>query len=140
MKTKFINFIKESKSFTYKVGDVFTYDELPREVKKDVVTALITDEVFDETDPDPAELKYEIVIIPYDELMEWLDNVYGAELNDMLDDDYIIELSEDIKENGLKYPIIFGYDNYRSEGHHRALAFALLKKPIPSIKFIYPNK
>lgn len=135
---KFKQFMNEQNSnfnddfdFKYEIGDIFEYYELPFEIRNDIVNCLI-DENDMELKHNPEDLKYKVILKSYDDLIEWLDNVYGVNLVDAQDSKYVISLSESIKKDGLKYPVIFG-----CEGHHRALAYSLLEKPIPSLEIIF---
>jgi len=115
--------------FTYNIGDVFTYNELPISVRDEI--DICYGEGDDVEDFYPSEQKYKVVLYSYDKLMEWLDRVYGHSLGDEADTDEILQLADDIRKNGLNYPVIFG-----CEGHHRALAYYHLEKPIPSFQLV----
>lgn len=134
---KFIKFLNElnanfedDEDFQYKIGDVFEYNELPFEIQNDIMNCLISE---NDTEPEdfPENFEYKVVLISFKKLMEWMDSVFGPELTEKLSDQKIVNIAKEIKKNGLRYPIIFG-----CEGHHRALAYCLLKKSIPSFKFV----
>jgi len=118
--------------FKFKIGDIFEFDELPSGLREDINNYLI-EEGSDIRSYDPRDLKYEVELISFDKLLKWMKSVYGSKLKDKLNDQSIKNLAKEVEEDGLETPVLFGY-----EGHHRALAFTLLKKPIPSIKIIYP--
>ena len=63
-----------------------------------------------ELEYEPKSLKYKVELKSYEELMEWLDNVYGPNLTDELEDEHIKNMANDIEINGLKYPVIFRYN------------------------------
>ena len=104
---------------------IYSFKELPTEAQKDFLVQFENEFEFD-----PKEYTFSLEIISYQKLLEEFDLILGANLIDELENDYIIELAQDIKDNGLKNPPIC------SEGIHRSLAHLYLKKDMLRFEII----
>lgn len=103
---------------------LFMYNELPAAVKTDFLIQFEEEQEFS-----PADYVFYLENIPYEQLLEEFDSILGQNLTDEIENDYILELAEDIKTNGLSNPPI-GF-----EGIHRSLAHICLKKDLVRFEF-----
>ncbi len=101
------------------IKEVYFFQELPNVVQYDFVK-----QFDDNTEYCPTDFLFSLKIISYETLMNELDDIFGPNLIDEIEDEYIIELAKDIQINGLKYPPI------GTEGMHRKLAHLYLKRNI----------
>jgi hypothetical protein len=92
------------------------FEELPIETQNDFLLQFEGDYEFA-----PQEYCFKLKRISYQQLTEELDVIFGCNLIDEVESDYIVELANDILKNGLKNPPI------GSEGIHRILAHHYLK-------------
>lgn len=95
----------------------YSFKELPVETQNDFLLQF-------EEDPEFILEDYFFVLkqISYQQLTEELDEIFGCNLIDEIESDYVIELAADILQNGLKNPPI------GSEGIHRTMAHHFLNK------------
>ena len=103
------------------------FNELPEAVKEDVLNQLVdlNDHLNAEEYIGVEALKFQFVHLEHATLLAYLDENFGANLEDYINDEYILHLAEDIQMNGLRNPPV------GSEGIHRMLAHAYLKRDMP---------
>ena len=103
---------------------IFKYNELPVAVKADFLIQFEEEQEFN-----PSNYVFYLKKIPYQQLLEEFDSILGPNLPDEIENDYISELAEDIKTNGLINPPI------GCEGIHRSLAHIYLRKDLVRFEF-----
>ena len=91
--------------------EVLSFDELPEAVKAEFSVQYEDDFEFD-----PYSYRFRAVFVSYEQLTEELDNVYGVNLIDAVEDEYVLELAANIEKFGMRQLPI------GSEGDHRKLA------------------
>ncbi|MFN0138639.1 MAG: hypothetical protein ACKVQW_00955 [Pyrinomonadaceae bacterium] len=96
---------------------IYSFDELPKATQADLLVQFAADFEFD-----PNEFRLQLRIVSYAQLTEELDNVFGPNLLDFVEDDYVQSLADDILRNGLQNPPI------GNEGLHRKLAHHYLER------------
>lgn len=101
----------------YKLGNYYTFDELPVQAQEDFQLQL------DEND-DREYLFLFTGVWPE----EYLEDTFGDSLEEAVDEPYVRQLAKDIKNNGLKSPPV------GTEGNHRALAYYKLGEIMPYFK------
>ncbi len=103
------------------------FNGLPDAAKADVLKQLgDLNDYFDMDDYiDVEALEFQFVNLEYITLLAYLDEIFGSNLEDYINDEYILRLAEDIQTNGLRNPPVGG------EGIHRMLAHAYLKRDMP---------
>jgi hypothetical protein len=110
------------------IDQIFSFKELPNESKKDFLLQFENDFEFEF-----EEYSFKLKLIPYQQLTKELDDIFGCNLIDELEDDYVVELANDILLNGLINPPI------GSEGIHRTLAHHYLNKDMLRFEIIHNN-
>lgn len=103
---------------------IYGFDELPEAAQEDFLVQFEDDYEFD-----PNDFCFQLKIISYDQLTDELESAFGENLVDYVEDDYVYELAENIRRNGLRIPPI------GNEGVHRKLAHYYLKKDILRFEF-----
>ena len=101
----------------FSLNKTFSFDELSKDVQNDFLLQLGNNFEFY-----LQEFSFKLRLVSYEELSEELDAFFGNNLIDEVEDNYILELANDIVLNGLKNPPI------GSEGKHRTLAHHYLHK------------
>jgi hypothetical protein len=103
------------------------FNELPEAAKTNVLKQLVDlNDHFDmEYYIDVEDLEFQFINLEHTTLLAYLDEIFGSNLEDYINDEYILRLAEDIQTNGLRNPPIGG------EGIHRMLAHAYLKREMP---------
>jgi hypothetical protein len=116
---------------TYVVGQAYPWDELPRQVQKDVVVQEEGLElVFGR---DPRGLYYELILVPHTEVVRMLEGRFGKErLGRHFQTPSIRRLAEEIEREGLHAPPV------EDEGWKRAIALALLGWDMPYFRVATP--
>ena len=107
------------------VDRLYRFDDLPKAAQEDLLLQFEDDFEFD-----PNEFCFRLKIIPYEQLTEELDEVFGPNLIDYVEDDYVQNLAQDILVNGLQNPPI------ASEGINRKLAHHYLGKEMPRFEIV----
>jgi len=102
---------------------IFSFQDLPEITKADFLVQFDGDFEFT-----TEGYYFKLKLISYEKLAEELDEVFGPNLIDAVEDDYIVELANNILQNGLQNPPI------GSEGIHRTLAHFYLKKDMLRFK------
>jgi|GEM_PF-4314838 len=92
---------------------ILSFDELPEAVKEEFSVHNEDDLQFD-----PYSCRFRAVFVSYEQLTEELDNVYGANLIDAVDDEYVLELAANIKKFGTRQLPIGSEGNHRKLAHH----------------------
>ena len=111
--------------FNFEIGKYYEYDELPQQVKNDIEVQ-VEDEEYDSDD-----YIYLFKLLTPQETEEYLENSFGEyDIEDAMNTPYMKRLVRKIKTNGLDYPAV------GNEGNHRALAFYMMKKPLPYLEMI----
>lgn len=103
----------------------YKFEDLPDGTKADFL-----DQLGEEFEDKEFLFYFRLTTIPLQVLLEQYDELLGPNLSDYLEDDYVINLANDIKQNGLKNPPI------GMEGNHRSLAFIVLEKDMPYFEII----
>lgn len=103
----------------------YRFDELPEETQADFCSQF--EDVYDF---EPSAFSFRLTIVKYEQLTEELDDMFGPNLLDYIEDDYVQELATDIYKNGLKNP------PFGSEGVHRKLAYHLLERDMPRFEIV----
>ncbi len=104
---------------------IYSFDKLPEAAQADFLV-----QFEDHFEFDPNAFRFQLKIISYEQLTEELDNVFGENLVDYVEDDYVHNLAQDILVNGLQNPPI------ASEGIHRKLAHHYLGKEMPRFEIV----
>ncbi len=125
---KYLKYFESLSKFDFKINKVYQYYELPQEIKDDI--DLQFEDNYEESGQD---YQYRCQLIKHKDLGEWIENHFGREYEEYLEDEDMIRLINDIKINGLKYPSV------GSEGNHRALAHWKLGLDLPYLKMEYKN-
>jgi len=107
---------------------IYSFEELPEAAQSDFLVQFEGDFEFD-----PSEFSFQLKIISYDQLSGELDDVFGQNLLDNVEDDYVLSLAEDISRNGLQNPPI------GNEGVHRKLAHHYLERDMPRFEVFHRN-
>jgi len=107
----------------FKIGQRYNYDDLPK-VTQNEIDVQFEDEYDESVDDYQWEFKY----LQPEDIEEYLDNIYGYNIGDALDDPYMKKIIRNIKKNGIMQPAV-GF-----EGNHRALACWHLKIPLPYLE------
>lgn len=105
---------------------IYLFKDLPVDAQNDFLVQFESDFDFS-----PQNYFFKLTLVSFEELTAELDEIFGPNLIDAVEDDYVIELANDILINGLKNPPI------GSEGIHRALAYHYLGKDMFRFQF-YP--
>ncbi len=128
---KYNQFIVEklTNKFNFIINKIYSFDELPIDIQKDIELQ------FDEfSELKPIDYKYVAKILKPIEIEEYLFNSFGEyNIQDVLEEPYMINLINDINKNGLDYPIV------GIEGNHRSLALYHLNKDIPYLEMVEIN-
>ena len=107
---------------------IYSFDELPEAARADFLVQFEDDFEFD-----PKEFSFQLKIVSYEQLTEELDNVFGPNLLDYVEDDYVQYLAEDILRNGSQNPPI------GSEGVHRKLAHHYLERDMLRFEILHTH-
>lgn len=128
---KYNQFIVEklTNKFNFIINKIYNFDELPIDIQKDIELQ------FDEySELKPIDYKYVAKILKPIEIEEYIFNNFGEyNIQDILEEPYMVNLINDINKNGLDYPIV------GIEGNHRALALYHLNKDIPYLEMVEIN-
>jgi hypothetical protein len=104
----------------------FSFEELPKNAKQEFLLQFEDDYEF------RIECySFKLKLISYNDLTGELDEIFGPNLIDYAEDDYVVALANDILVNGLQNPPI------GSEGIHRTLAHHYLQKDMLRFEIIY---
>ncbi len=103
---------------------IYSFDELPKAAQEDFLVQFEDDFEFD-----PNEFRFQLKVVTYEQLTEELDDSFGPNLIDNIEEDYVQKLAADILKNGLKNPPI------GSEGVHRKLAHHYLERDMLRFEF-----
>lgn len=98
---------------------IYSFDELPESAQADFRAQFEDDFEFN-----ADAFYFQLKIISYEHLTEELDSVFGPNLLDYVEDDYVLHLADDILKNGLQNPLV------GNEGVHRKLAHHFLKRDV----------
>lgn len=107
---------------------IYSFDELPESAQAEFLVQFEDDFEFD-----PDEFRFQMKIVTYEQLTEELDDAFGPNLIDQVEDDYIQKLAADILDNGLQNPPI------GNEGVHRKLAHHYLGRDMPRFEIVHCN-
>ncbi len=111
--------------FNFILDKSYEYNELPKKIKNDIDAQFGED--YDEYGPEDYD--YICKLITPEENSEYLENVFGEwDIHDAMEHPYMKRLVKSIKEKGLDYPAV------GTEGNHRALAYYIMKKPLPYLE------
>ena len=105
---------------------IYSFDELPEAAQADFLVQFEDDFEFD-----PDEFRFQMKIVTYEQLTEELDDVFGPNLIDYVEDDSVQKLAADILKNGLQNPPI------GNEGVHRKLAHHFLERDMLRFEFFH---
>lgn len=114
----------EGRKFT--PGQTYTWDDLPEEVRDDVVKQV---QSWSEEDVPEEGPRFRFEFIPQEELMASLDEHHGPRLTEYIEEPHVLKLAKDIGKKGLKSPPV------GDEGQHRLLALARIGKGAPYFSF-----
>lgn len=102
----------------------YSFAELPETAQADFLVQFEDDVEFD-----PDEFRFQMKIVTYEQLTEELDDVFGPNLIDYVEDDCVQKLAADILQNDLQNPPI------GNEGVHRKLAHHYLGRHMLRFEF-----
>jgi len=112
-----------------RINEYYAFADLPSGTQSDFLI-----QYEDEINLRNTEFTFLLKQIDYDKLLEEFDEIFGPNLLDYLEEDYIKELACDIKQNGLVNPPI------GLEGYHRCLAYLYLEEKMPYFEIIRKEK
>lgn len=92
---------------------IYSFDELPEAAQADFLL-----QFEDDLDLDRDEFRFHLKIVTYEQLTEELDDVFGPNLIDYVEDDCTQKLATDILMNGLQNPPIGNEGVHRKLVHH----------------------
>lgn len=92
---------------------IYSFDELPEAARADFLEQFENDFEFD-----PEEFRFQMKIVTYEQLTEELDDVFGPNLIDYVEDDCVQKLAAAILKNGLQNPPIGNEGVHRKLAHH----------------------
>ncbi len=108
-----------------KISKKYSFHELPLVVQNDYLI-----QIENEIESDKHNNFFCLLKVSYQKLLEEFDNMFGPNLIDEMECDYVINLADDIVAHGLNYPPIC------SEGTHRSLAHLYLKRDMLRFELI----
>ena len=108
-----------------KINKKYSFHELPLVVQNDYLI-----QMEDKIESDKNDYFYCLLKVSYQKLLEEFDNMFGPNLIDEIESNYVINLANDIVVHGLNYPPIC------SEGIHRSLAHLYLKRDMLRFELI----
>ena len=92
---------------------ILSFDELSEVVRVEFSVRYEADWEFD-----PYSYRFRAVFASYEQITEELDEAFGANLIDAVEDEYVLELAANIEKFGMRQLPIGSEGNHRKLAHH----------------------